>query len=143
MWTIMVWSAVLFDVLCILSSTVIMLILITTIWTFCFTRRVIFNIKQQHSTSSESRYNGKHVYMRRIKKLVGVFGMMLARIILIFLPGLLVVTIEAVVGGNRQSTTVFTIVLVLYLLNSVLNPTIQSYFRREMCMTFLFIAMKC
>ena len=69
--------------------------------------------------------------------------MMLARIILIFLPGLLVVTIEAVVGGNRQSTTVFTIVLVLYLLNSVLNPTIQSYFRREMCMTFLFIAMKC
>ena len=108
-----------------------MLILITTVWTFFFTRRVIFKIKQQHSSSSESRHNDKHVYMRRIKKLVGVFGMMLAGTILTFLPGLLVVTIEAVVGGNRQSTTIFTIVLVLYLINSVLNPIIQSYFRRD------------
>ena len=114
---------------CILSSTVIMLILITTIWTFCFTRRVIFKIKQQHSTSSEDRQN--HLYVRRIKKLVGVFGMMLAGTILTYLPGILVATFEAVVGGNRQPTTIYTATFALFLLNSVLNPTIQSYFRRD------------
>ena len=114
---------------CILTSTVIMLILITTVWTFCFTRRFIYNINQQHSTNSEDEQN--HLYVRRIKKLVGVFGMILAGTILTFLPGVLVATIEAVVGENRQPTAIFTTVLVLFLLNSVLNPVIQSYFRRD------------
>ena len=114
---------------CILSSTVIMIILITTVWTFCFTRRLIYNIKQQHSTNSEDKQN--HLYVRRIKKLVGVFGMLLVGTILTFLPGILVATIEAIVGGNRQPTAIFTTVMVLFLLNSVLNPIIQSYFRRD------------
>ena len=114
---------------CVLTSTIIMLILITTVWTFCFTRRVIFKIKQQHSTNSEDRQN--HLYVKRIKKLVGVFGMLLAGTILTFLPGILVATIEAVVDDNRQPTTLFTTVLVLFLLNSILNPIIQSYFRRD------------
>ena len=113
---------------CILTSMVIMIILITTIWTFCFTRRVIFKIKQQHSTSIEDRQN--HLYVRRIKKSVGVFGMTLAGTILTFVPGLLVAFIEAVVG-DRQPAAIFTTVMVLFLLNSVLNPIIQSYFRRD------------
>ena len=116
---------------CILTSIIIMIILITTVWTFCFTRRLIYNIKQQHSTYSEDKQN--HLYVRRIRKLVGVFGMLLAGTILTVLPSVLVATIEAVVGGNRQlqPTAIFTTVLVLFLLNSVLNPVIQSYFRRD------------
>ena len=82
-----------------------MLILITTVWTFCFTRRVIFKIKQQNSTSSEDGQN--HLYVRRIKKWVDVFGLILAGTILTFLPGILVATIEAVVDG-AQPKTIFT-----------------------------------
>ena len=63
---------------------------------------------------------------------MGVFGMILAGTILTFLPGLFVATIEAVVGGNRQPDNNLSLLwLVLFLLNSVLNPTIQSYFRRD------------
>ena len=59
--------------------------------------------------------------------------MILAGTMLTFVPGLLVATIEAVVGGNsdRQPTTIFTTTFVVFLLNSVLNPTIQSYFWRD------------
>ena len=113
---------------CILTSIVIMIILITTIRTFCFTTRVFSKIKQLQSTSTEVRQN--HLYVRRIKRLVGVFGMILAATILTFLPGILVAFIEVVVGG-RQSAAIFTTVMFLFLLNSVLNPIIQSYFRRD------------
>ena len=114
---------------CTLTSTVIMIILITTVWTFCFTRRLIYNIRQQHSTNSEDRQN--HLYVRRIKKLVGVFGMLLAGTILTFLPGILVGGVEAAVGHHKIPAAVFSTVFVLFLLNSVLNPIIQSYFRRD------------
>ena len=56
--------------------------------------------------------------------------MILAGAILTFVPGILVATIEAVVDG-AQPKTIFTTASVLFLLNSVLNPTIQSYFRRD------------
>ena len=69
--------------------------------------------------------------------------MLLEGTVLTYLPGLLVVTVEAVVGGNhgRQPAAIFTTVLVLFLLNSVLNPI--SLISGEMYMTFLFIATKC
>ena len=56
--------------------------------------------------------------------------MLLEGTVLTSLPGLLVVTIEAVASGNhgRQPAAIFTTVMVLFLLNSVSN---QSYFRRD------------
>ena len=112
---------------CTLSSVIICIILLTTVWTFCFTGRLIKNISKQRSTSEEE---DNHIYRRRIKKLVGVFGMLLTGTLLTFLPGILVAMIEAVVG-NRLPTPVFTAVVVVFLLNNAINPIIQSYFRRD------------
>ena len=59
--------------------------------------------------------------------------MLLAGTILTVLPSVLVATIEVVIGDDRgiQPEAIFTTVIVLFLLNSVLNPIIQSYFRRD------------
>ena len=116
---------------CLATTVVIVIILITTVWTFCFTRKFIQRIVHQHHLNSvKDTNNSKHVYTQRMKKLIGVFGMLLLGMMLTYLPGILVAMVAAVIG-NKVPTVVFTSAMVLFFFNFILNPVIQSYFRRD------------
>ena len=116
---------------CLATTVVIVIILITTVWTFCFTRRFIQRIVHQHHLNSgKDTDNSKHVYTQRMKKLIGVFGMLMLGTILTYLPGILVAMVASVIG-NELPTAAFTSAVVLFFFNFILNPVIQSYFRRD------------
>ena len=116
--------------LCSFNSVFIMIILVTTLWTFCFSRKFIQTIRQQHCTTYPERNTHEHIYMQRMKKLFGIFGVLLTVVILTIVPGVIVAVIQGFTSDELQ-LSVFTIAFVMFLLNCVINPIVQSYFRKE------------
>ena len=112
------------------TSLFIIIIVVTTFWTFCFSRKFIQTIRQQHCTTELERDIHEHIYMQRIKKLFGIFGVLLTVVIVTIVPGVIVAVIQGLTS-DRLPLSVFTFVLVMFLLNCVINPIVQSYFRKE------------
>ena len=109
-----------FIYLILLSVILLGIILVTSVWTFCFTFRFINN---QSVTAGES------VYASRKKRLFGLFGSMLIIYIICFIPGfiyfILYLFIEVLpVEVNIVATVCFVFI-------TVANPVIQAYFRPE------------
>ena len=102
-----------------LSGTTVGIILVTSVWTFCFTCRFINN---QSVTAGES------VYASRKKRLFGIFGSMLIVYIICFIPGLLyfifLLFIEVPFEGN-------VVCAICFLFITVANPVVQASFRPE------------
>ena len=99
--------------------TIVGIILVTSVWTFCYTCHFINN---QSVTAGES------VYASRKKRLFGIFGSMLIVYLICFFPAFLnlifflfnVVLVEFV-----------TVASVCFLFITVANPIVQAYFRPE------------
>ena len=102
-----------------LLVTIVGIILVTSVWTFCFTCRFINN---QSVTAGES------VYASRKKRLFGIFGSMLIVYLICFFPAFLnliffllnVLLVEFVIVAS-----------VCFLFITVANPIVQAYFRPE------------
>ena len=102
-----------------LFFVIVGIILVTSIWTFCFTCRFMNN---QSVTAGES------VYASRKKRLFGIFGSMLIVYIICFTPGFLyfifLLFIEVPLEGNAVTTICFLFI-------TIANPIVQAYFRPE------------
>ena len=127
-------------------------IIITSGWTFLFTKKFIKSDYQQRRKSIRTKDGGeyqKNLYERRMKKLIGIFGMLLIFNTISVLPFILVGTIGSVVGYSKIPDPIYGIILFLYFLNNIANPLIQCYFRPELkktliaCIRYIFMACKC
>ena len=102
-------------------STVIVLVIIfiTSLWTFCFTRSFF---------KAQSVIVGESVYASKKKRLFGIFGSMLLVYGICFVPAVVYLIIYLFIDVPVwYSFTAF----ICYLFITVANPVIQSYFRPE------------
>uniref|UniRef100_A0A1X7UIC9 G-protein coupled receptors family 1 profile domain-containing protein n=1 Tax=Amphimedon queenslandica TaxID=400682 RepID=A0A1X7UIC9_AMPQE len=95
------------------------IIVVTSVWTFCFTRKFINN---------QSMIVGESVYASKKKRLFGIFGSMLLVYGICYIPGTFFTS--SIAKANAPDK--FNIsALVLFLLALILSPIVQSYFRPE------------
>ena len=106
------------------------IIILTSLWTFCFTRYFIKN--QRNNNRMMDNNTQKHVYTRRLRNLISIFGMLLLANILSFSPYAVVSFIGYGVGFEAIPSPVYATVLVFLLLNNTASAIIQSYFRRDL-----------
>ena len=118
---------------CVWSITVTTVILVTTLWTFCFTRRFFKQTRDQTSTSEKGHdEHNKHVYNSRVKKLIGIFSALLIVMVVCFIPSTLYGIIGLIIGSENLPDPVLASVVIFFLINSIANPIVQSYFRKDL-----------
>ena len=103
----------------IISMISITIIVVTSIWTFCFTRKFI---------NDQSQVSGDSVYVSRKKRLFGIFGSMLLVYGICFLPSIVSGGITTVV---ILPDPVYAVNLVTFQFITVASPLVQSYFRPD------------
>ena len=109
-----------FVVYIILLSVIILgIIFITSLWTFCFTRRFF---------KDQSVIAGESVYASKKKRLFGIFGSMLLIYGICHIPGILYLLLVLFIDLPLWSESAANI---CYLFITIANPVIQSYFRPE------------
>ena len=109
----------------IIFITMITIIVITCVWTFCFTRKFL---------KDQSIIAGDSVYSARRKRLFGIFGSMLVVYIICFLPGGIHLALIPIIDTPYG---LFATSLASYHLITIANPLVQSYFRPEIKSVFL------
>ena len=102
-----------------LFVVIVGIIVVTSVWTFCFTCRFINN---QSVTASES------VYASRKKRLFGIFGSMLIVYIICYIPGFLYFILDLFIEVPEEYGLVATVCFVFI---TIANPIVQAYFRPE------------
>ena len=104
-----------------LSLIIILLsiIVVTSVWTFCFTRKFINN---------QSMIVGESVYSSKKKRLFGIFGSMLLVYGVCFIPTLFLSLFLAIIDAPDG---LIISSVVLFFLAIILSPVVQSYFRPE------------
>ena len=108
-----------------LSVIVLGIIFITSLWTFCFTRRFF---------KDQSVIAGESVYASKKKRLFGIFGSMLLIYGICFVPGVRYFFFSLFIDVPLWFSTIGTI---CFLFITVANPVIQSYFRPEIKSVFV------
>ena len=101
------------------ALSMLSIIIITSIWTFCFTRKFINN---------QSMIVGESVYASKKKRLFGIFGSMLLVYGVCFIPATFLSSFMATIDFP-DALHVFSIVLLFFVVT--LSPIVQSYFRPE------------
>ena len=102
-----------------LSAIVLGIIFITSLWTFCFTRRFF---------KDQSVIAGESVYASKKKRLFGIFGSMLLVYGICYVPAVLYYFFYLFINAPLWFNTVSTI---CFLFITIASPVIQSYFRPE------------
>ena len=102
-----------------LSITILGIIFITSLWTFCFSRSFFKN---------QSMIAGESVYASKKKRLFGIFGSMLLIYGICFVPGFLYFFLSLFIDVPVWFETV---AIICFDFITVANPVIQSYFRPE------------
>ncbi len=101
-------------------------IVFTTLWTFCFTRKFLKTFNSSHNNGQD------HVYNKRLKKVIGLFGALLTVTIVTYIPAVLAVVVKIVVNFDKTPGGYLLIINQFYILNTISNPIIQSRFRKEL-----------
>ena len=101
------------------ASLIFITIIVTSIWTFCFTRKFINN---------QSMIVGESVYASKKKRLFGIFGSMMLVYGIFFTPSIFFSTLLAIVDSPGVLTM---IALMFFFLVVTLSPVVQAYFRPE------------
>ena len=104
-----------FSIISILLSTIV----VTSVWTFCFTRKFINN---------QSMIVGESVYSSKKKRLFGIFGSMLLIYGICFTPATFLSSFLAIIDAPDGLTIS---AVILFFLAIILSPVVQSYFRPE------------
>jgi len=109
-------------------------IVVTTTWTYVFTKRFLRrDLKRNRSTlKQESLEQGKSVYTERIRNLMGIFGTLLLFNVITLSPYIIAIVVGLIIGFENLPPQVFATAFVAFLLSNITNPVIQSYFRREL-----------
>ncbi|XP_019857751.1 PREDICTED: neuropeptide Y receptor type 2-like [Amphimedon queenslandica] len=120
-----------FAIVCFLGSLlVVSIIVVTSVWTFCFTRKFIHN---------QSEIAGDNVYASRKKRLFGIFGAMLIVYGLCFTPGIINYAVVRVIFVDDR---IYLAIVISFIFVTVLSPIVQSYFRPEIKNKIVFICRK-
>ncbi len=101
------------------------IIIVTTLWSFCYTRKVI---KPHQRSRNEAQ---DHVYNTRLKKIIGLFTALLISTAITFAPAFLLLFFELILRMKAPGGTAI-IPSQFYFFNTIMNPVIQSFFRREL-----------
>ena len=112
------------------SLLVVGVIIVTSVWTFCFARKFMHN---------QSEIAGDNVYASRQRRLFGIFGVMLLVYGLCFTPGIIN---YAVVRAIVVTDEIYLTVVISFIFVTVLSPIVQSYFRPEIKSKIIFISRK-
>ena len=112
-------------------------IIVTSMWTLCFTRKYLRNKATSAVYTSAVRQN---LYASQQKKFVGLFGMLIVVHLLCYIPALLIVFIGLF---TLIPSVPYAIALVFYLLLTSLIPLVQSFFRRDIREAVLKIKTRC
>ena len=105
--------------------TFIVSIIVTTIWTLCFTRKYL---RDKATGPVPIDTQGRNVYTSQQKRIIGLFGMLILVHLFCYAPS----WISQVTGFFTTIPPVlYTLVYILYLLLASLNPLVQSFFRRD------------
>ena len=118
-----------------LSTIPFTIIIVTTTWTYVFTRNFLkqdFERRKNISHNEEDQHYEKSVYNVRIRNLVGIFGMLLLFNVITFSPYIIASIIGLIIGLDKIPHSIYSAVLILFLLSNVTNSIIQSYFRRDL-----------
>ena len=94
-------------------------IIVTSVWTLCFTHRFI---------TQQSQLSNDNVYASKRKWLLGIFGSMLVVYGICFMPSLIAVILIPVI---EVPTVFFVTSQICLLFITVANPIVLSYFRPE------------
>ena len=102
------------------------IIVVTSIWTCCFTRRFL----EQHQA-------GSNIYVNKNRKLIGIFGSLLLVCALCFGPSVLTAVI------NFDIYLMNIISLFCFFCITIANPLVQSFFRPDVRDTVKYMFSKC
>ena len=108
-------------------------IIVTTVWTFCFTHKFIRN---------QSVISGESLYTTRKMRLFGIFGSMLLVYVFTMLPITIISYID-LFNIVDLPDEVYAAGIVSYLSMAILGPLIQSYFRPEIKVALVTFFKKC
>ena len=111
------------------------IIIITTVWTYLFTRNFLkkdYRHRQAMSKNIEDQLHEKSVYSVRIRNIIGIFGMLLLFNVMYYSLYTIAIVIGLIIGLENIPAAIYTAVLILFLFNNVTNSVIQSYFRRDL-----------
>ena len=101
----------------VLVAVLLSIIIVTSVWTFCFTRRFI------------NELSNSNVYASKKKRLFGIFGAMSLVYIVCFLPSVIMLVLFSFVVTVPQEYNVTCFVCFLFV--TIANPIVQSCFRPE------------
>ena len=118
---------ILFYIVIFLSVAVIVL---TTFLAFCATRNFLKPFKQTRTSISNEIQD--HVYHRRMKKVNGLFSGILIATMITYLPALLSIIVKIRVNFKETHGVFIIILFQFYFLNAIVNPIIQSFFRKDL-----------
>ena len=111
------------------------IIVVTTIWTFVFTRKFLqkdYRRRRDTLQRKDDKKVERSVYLVRIRNLIGVFGSLLLSNIIALLPYYVTTMVAFGVTIEKIPAAVYTASLLLFLLSNVTNSLIQAYFRRDL-----------
>ena len=108
-------------------------IIVTTVWTFCFTHKFIRN---------QSVISGESLYTTRKIKLFGIFGSMLLVYVFTILPITIISYID-LFNNVDLPDEVYAAGAVSFLSMASFGPLIQSYFRPEIKVALVTFFKKC
>ena len=107
----------------------IVLITVTTIWTYCFTRKYLS--RMEALAASVGNDHQTHYYSIQHRKAIGVFTVILFVTGIAYLPGILAALVGAVIGQGNIPGPIHISIHIIFYINYIINPIVQSYFRRE------------
>ena len=114
----------------VIFSILLLIIAVTSIWTFCFTR----NFFKNHSELANNV-----MYVSQSKKLVGIFAAMLLAYLLSYGPGYIVAILAGILNLPAE---VFASIEVCFHSITLTSPLVQSYFRPEIKLSIVFLYQK-
>lgn len=133
-------NAAFFFTTLIVAAIPVITIIITSLWTFVFTRAFIKSDHQRRMQSTRRKDRQEHqknIYNKRIKKLFGIFGMLLIVNTISVVPFIAIAIAGNLVGFHRIPDPIYGIVMFVFFLNNIANAIVQCYFRPELKKTLL------
>ena len=116
------------------GSLNVVIITVTSVWTFMFTRGFLRKTlkRQQTNLNSENFEIQKKIYNKKLRNLNKIFGALLLVNMIVIVPIISLTILSFIIGLENVPDAMYSVVFVLYLSNNVTNPIIQSYFRNEL-----------
>ena len=110
----------------------LIVITITTLWTYFFSRKYVKKFNHNLLGSKKDADLQSRLYEKRKKKLTGIFMTILVVTGICYGPIVLAGLVGIFIQVENLPGPVFTTSLICLYSNAILNPIIQSYFRKDL-----------